>query len=84
MVTTINLNTNVPPNRKVRITLPHSVPPGPAEIVVVVASPATPCLHTLRDLARSGFVGLWRDRTDISDTAACAKALRAKAWSRER
>lgn len=83
MVATVNMSTNVPPSREVRIVLPPDVPLGPAEITVVVCSHAPAPVRTLGDLARSAFVGLWRDRTDIADSATFAHELRAKAWSRE-
>jgi len=67
MVKTINLTTDVPPNREVRITLPTDVPLGPAEIVAVVASRAAASARTLGDLLRSEFFGMWRDRPDIGE-----------------
>jgi len=82
MVKTINLTADVPPNREVRIILPADVPLGPAEIVVVVASRAGVVARTLGDLKRSEFFGMWRDRTDIGDSAEFARRLRAEAWSR--
>ena len=82
MVRTINLSTEVPPNREVHITLPDDVPTGPADIVVVVASRANSAGRTLGDLARSEFFGMWRDRTDIGDSAEFARRLREESWSR--
>jgi hypothetical protein len=82
MFRTINLTTEVPPNREVRIQLPDDIPPGPAEMVVVVASHTATTGHTLGDLARSEFFGMWRDRSDIGDTAEFARRLRRDAWSR--
>jgi hypothetical protein len=82
MFRTINLTTEVPLNREVRIKLPDDVPPGPAEMVVVIASQAPTTGHTLGDLARSEFFGMWRDRTDIDDSAEFARRLRRDAWSR--
>ncbi len=82
MVKTINLTTDVPPNREVRITLPADVPPGPADIVIVVATRAAVTARTLGDLLRSEFFGMWRDRADIGDSAVFTRRLRAEAWSR--
>ncbi len=82
MVKTINFTADVPPNREVHITLPADVPTGPAEIVVVIASPAAPAVRTLGDLIRSEFFGMWRDRDDLGDSAEFARRLRAEAWSR--
>jgi len=80
MVRTINLTTDIPSTRELRITLPPDVPTGPAELVVVVAPRAPVC--TLGDLARSEFFGMWRDRADIGDSAEYARQLRADAWRR--
>ena len=57
MVKTINLTTTVPADRKVHITLPDDVPPGPADIVVVTPH-ASSIRRTLDDLARSEFFGI--------------------------
>jgi len=83
MIRTISLTADVSPKREVRIVLPSDVPLGPAEIVVVVAPRSgSRVAHTLGDLARSEFFGMWRDRTDIGDSAGFARRLRAEAWSR--
>ena len=81
MVRTISLTTDVPPDRQVHLVLPDDVPTGPAEIVIVVASRATPA-HTLGDFVHSPFFGMWRDRDDIGDSVEFARRLRAEAWSR--
>ncbi len=39
---------------------------------------------TARQLLNSGLIGLWKDRTDIKDSAAYARMLREKAQRRER
>jgi hypothetical protein len=82
MVKTINLTADVPSDRKVLITLPEDVPPGLADIVVVVAPHASSAGRTLGDLARSEFFGMWRERSDIDDSGAFARELRKKAWNR--
>jgi hypothetical protein len=82
MIKTINLITEISPDREVRITLPSDVPPGPAEIVVVVAPTTGPIGHTLGELLGSEFFGMWRDRTDIDDSVTFARRLRSEAWSR--
>ena len=84
MVKTFSLKADVTPGREVRIVLHNDVPLGPAEIVVVVASPGLGASRTLGDLARSEFFGMWRDRTDIGDSAEFARRLREEAWSRAR
>ena len=82
MIRTINLTTDVPADREVRIVLPDDVPTGPAEFVIVVASHAAIPAKTLGDLAQSEFFGMWRDRNDIRDSVLYARHLRERAWSR--
>ncbi|MBM3130097.1 MAG: hypothetical protein FJ009_15920 [Chloroflexi bacterium] len=82
MIRTLSLTTDVPPDRKVQIVLPDDVPAGVAEIIVMVTPRASKIQHTLGDLARSEFFGMWRDRTDIGDSVEFARRLRAEAWSR--
>jgi hypothetical protein len=82
MFRTINLKTEVPPDREVQIKLPDDIPPGPAEMVVIVVSQVPNAGRTLGDLARSEFFGMWRDRTDIGDSAEFGRSLRREAWSR--
>jgi hypothetical protein len=80
MIKTINLTTDVPPNHEVRLTLPSDVPTGPAEIVVTITSRTDDAAHTLGELLHSEFFGMWRDRTDITDSAEFARRLRIEAW----
>jgi len=82
MVKRLNLSAEIPPNRELRITLPGDVPTGPAEIVVVVSSPARSSVSTLGDLANSEFFGMWRDRSDIEDSFQFARRLRSESWKR--
>ena len=81
MLRTINLATDIPSSRELRILLPPDVPTGPAELVVVVTS-REHSPRTLGDLAHSEFFGMWRDRADIGDSAEYARQLRAEAWKR--
>jgi hypothetical protein len=82
MIRTINLTTEIPPERKVQIELPSDVPVGLAEIVVVVSPRTIASVATLGDFLRSEFFGMWRDRADIGDSREFARRLRAEAWSR--
>ena len=82
MVTTLNLSTEIPDNRELRITLPENVPPGPAEIVVVVSTHAQVAASTLGALLASEFFGMWRNRPDIADTFEFARQLRSEDWKR--
>ena len=82
MVRTINLATDIPSSRELRILLPPDVPTGPAELVVVVVASRERPTRTLGDLVRSEFFGMWRDRGDMGDSAEYARQLRAEAWRR--
>jgi len=75
---TIALKVNVPKSRELSIRLPEDVRPGPAEIVITITSsrPGAASTSTLGDLARSEFLGMWREREDISDPVAFAQRLR--------
>jgi len=82
MVRTLNLNTEIAADRKLHITLPADVPPGPAEIVLVVSSSAASAPSTLGKLLDSEFFGMWRDRADITDGFEFARDLRSQGWKR--
>ncbi len=66
MVRTVNLNTDIPANRELGITLPANVPIGPAEIVLVVSSLDHAGGRTVGDFGRSEFFGMWRDRSEMT------------------
>jgi hypothetical protein len=40
--------------------------------------------HTLGELLESEFFGMWKDREDITDSAAYARHLRETAWRRSK
>ena len=82
MMKTFNITADVQPNRQVLFTLPCDVPLGLTEMVVVIDAQATPRGHTLGDLLHSEFVGMWREREDIIDSAEFALQLREEAWKR--
>ena len=82
MVKTLNFKANVTGNRELHITLPADVPLGPAEIVLVVSSSAPSTPPTLGGFLNSEFFGMWRDRTDITDSSEFARDLRSQGWKR--
>ncbi len=82
MVKTVSFKTDVPANHEVRVTLPDDVPVGPAEFVLIVVSKGTAATHTLGELGDSEFFGMWKDRTDIEDSADFARHLREEGWKR--
>lgn len=82
MVRTVSLSADIPPDRELRITLPADVPVGPAEIVLVVSSSDRSEAPSLGDFKNSEFFGMWRDRSDITDSVQFARELRSEAWKR--
>ena len=81
----VTLTTTVTPERSLTVRIPEDIPTGPAEVIVVFAAepPSKPHL-TLGDLRASEFFGMWRDRTDLSDSPTLARTLREQAWNRYR
>ena len=84
MPKTISLTTVIPLDRSFHITLPADVPTGPAEVTLTVSVAEDGPEQTLGDLAKSEFIGMWRDREDITDSAEFARHLRRQAWDRSR
>ncbi len=83
MVKTFTLETNIPPNRGISITLPSDIPLDPAGIVVVVAPCAATEGHTPGELLKSEYLGMWQDWDDIEDSVTFARHLREIAWRRD-
>jgi hypothetical protein len=83
-MTTVTLTTDIPANREVKLTLPSEVPTGPVQIVLTIEPVPSRPAKTLGDLLDSEYFGMWRDRTDITDSAAFARDLRERAWRRGR
>ena len=82
MIRTVELKTRIPSSRELVIRLPDDVPEGDARIVLAVTTQSASREHTLGDLGRSEFIGMWRDRDDIHDSHEFARGLREKAWKR--
>lgn len=87
MNTTMVIRTEILPDRNIRIRVPKSVPLGPANITLVITSEQKNAVEpggTAAELANSPLFGLWADRTDIADSVAYARELRAQAERRSR
>lgn len=84
MLRTLRLFVEILPQREIHIKVPEDVPTGPAEVVVVIASPEAPSkpMGTAGDLLQSPLFGLWADRDDIEDPISYARHLRALAEQR--
>jgi hypothetical protein len=78
MTRTVTFNTDIPASRELRITLPADVPTGSAAIVITVSPRRTSNSSTFDDLLSSEFLGMWRDRPDIKDSAEFARKLRSE------
>ena len=82
---TIACKVVIPSDRQLHLVVPEDVPPGPAEVVLVIAPDIQPEKGlTAGDLRRSPLCGIWKDRTDIGDSLAYARKLRTKAERRSR
>jgi hypothetical protein len=80
---TITSKVVIPTDRQLHISVPEDVPPGPAEIVLVIVPESTPGKGlTAGELLRSPLFGIWKGRTDIGDSVEYARILRAKAEQR--
>jgi len=72
-------------DRQLHIPVPEDVPPGPAEVIVVIVPETTPEKGmTAGDLLRSPFFSVWKDRSDLGDSIEYAQELRAKAEQHRR
>lgn len=82
---TIACKVVIPANRQLHLAIPEDVPPGPAEVVLVIVPEALPEKGlTAGDILRSPLCGLWKDRTDIGDSIEYAHKLRMAAERRRR
>jgi hypothetical protein len=80
---TITSKVVIPEDHQLRLSVPEDVPPGPAEIVLVIVPEPTPGKGlTAAELLRSPLFGIWKDRTDMTDSVEYARKLRARAEQR--
>jgi hypothetical protein len=82
MTRTLRIQTDIPADHEVQITLPLDVPTGPAELEIVVRSGNGQESGTCADFLKSDFFGMWKDRDDIKDSTDFARSLRETAWTR--
>jgi len=80
----VRLKTTVTEERTVTVKVPENAETGPVEMIVVFAPPESNDVgaSTLGDLGGSEFFGIWRDRDDVADSTAFARALREQTWTR--
>lgn len=80
----IALKMNIPASRKIRLSLPKSIPAGEAELIVVVPESGigrTP-RGTGKMIRASKLFGMWRSRKDIADSVLFARSLRKRVEAR--
>jgi hypothetical protein len=82
---TIACKVVIPSDRQLHLVVSEDIPPGPAEVVLVIAPDNQPKRGlTAGDLLRSPLYGIWKDRTDIGDSLEYARKLRTEAERRSR
>ena len=79
---TSTIQTVIPPDHRLLLDVPADVPAGPAEVVVRSIEATVPVRGTGTDLLESGLFGIWKDRTDITDSVEFARELRRRAEQR--
>lgn len=82
MIKTIDFTTEITKEREIYVKLPDDVPAGPTRFLIFLMSSEQTPLNTLGDLLRSEFFGMWKTRSDITETVDYARQLRQQAWSR--
>ncbi len=76
------IKTIVPPDHRLVVEVPEEVPAGPAEVIVRSVDVPSVARGTAADLLASGLFGIWKNRTDITDSLEFAKELRRRAEQR--
>ncbi len=82
MIKTLDFTAEITNQREIYVKLPDDFPAGPARFLIFLMSPEEKPLNTLGDLLNSEFFGMWKDRTDITDSVDYARQLRQQVWSR--
>jgi len=72
----------VPADHRLVVQVPEEVPAGPAEVVVRSVDAPSVARGTGADLLASGLFGIWKNRTDITDSLEFARELRRRAEQR--
>ena len=72
----------VPADHRLVVEVPDEIPAGPAEVVVRSVDTRAVRRGTAADLLASGLFGIWKDRTDITDSIEFARDLRRRAEHR--
>ena len=76
----VTTDSEVMPDHTLMVHVPDDFPTGPVSVTI---TPKTARKRsTAQDLLNSDIVGMWADRTDITDSTEFARELRRKAWSR--
>jgi hypothetical protein len=83
-VLTFSAQVEIPTSRELRVTLPQEIPVGPAQLSITTGIDQPVQGKTFGAFLRSEYVGLWRDREEITDSVKFARQLRKRAWRRTR
>jgi hypothetical protein len=75
----IAIRTRIPASRKIRLTLPRSIPAGETDLIVVVGE-HKPRIGTLkkatgRQIRRSRIFGLWKKKKGMKDELSLIKHI---------
>ncbi len=82
---TVRINTVVKKDGEIAVRgLPFKKGDRVEMILLPTGSPTDARRLTARRLRRSGLIGLWKNRTDISDSSAFARGLREQAQRRSK
>jgi len=76
------IRTIVPTDHRLVVQVPEEVPAGPAEVIVRSVEAVSVAQGTAADLLASGLFGIWKNRTDITDSIEFARELRRRAEQR--
>lgn len=68
MASSIKLDIVIPENHRVELTLPDDLPPGPAEVIVLPASPQSEEEPTGRDQEARSLADLFTGRLGLIDS----------------
>lgn len=67
MTRMISMQVDVPPDRRLFISVPQDVPVGPAQVIIIRLDQAPPA-GTAAEMVSSPLFGLWAGRDDIDFT----------------
>jgi hypothetical protein len=78
------LKGTVTKNHRLELTVPHSMPPGEVEVIVLSPVPSEASISQTRRLNPNSHpaAGMWADRSDLSDSVEFVSSLRRRLETR--